>query len=56
MSKAESIIRVRGELELEGEHHHGEEIEVVVEIDSIEIKDNQDGDYTKIHKAKLRED
>lgn len=51
--KAGTFLRVRGEIEALEDYKHGQEVEVVVEVDRVEVVDDQNGDYTKICKGKL---
>jgi hypothetical protein len=54
MSKsAGTYLRIRGEMEALEDYKHGQEVEVIVEVDKIEVSDMQDGTYVKTCKGKL---
>jgi hypothetical protein len=51
--KEGQFLRVRGELEALEDYKHGQEIDVRVIVDRVEIIDEQNGGYTKLYKAKI---
>ena len=49
------FIQIRGKLETEKDYKIGDDVNVIVTITATEIRDENDGNYTKIFKGRIFE-